>query len=214
MRKLFQKTYLLNSKHWLKKTSNLVNSNIVNSKNILICGGETVKSIYQNIDKKKIIKKNFILGDERDVNLKSKYSNYNNIKKNLFANKINKKDFIFFDIEKNKSKKKILKEFNNKLPKVIDLSILSFADDGHVLSLFFNDKNFKKKNNKSFFLIRRKKFSRFSISIDIFNSIKFHIILCKNIRCYKFFDFQRRMKEGIFKYTKLDERSYIVCVKK
>ena len=50
--------------------------------------------------------KKFILGDERDVSLNSKNSNYNNIKKNLFKNKINKNKFIFFDVEKNKSKKK------------------------------------------------------------------------------------------------------------
>ena len=90
MQNLIQKTYLLSSKEWQKKTLNIINKTIQNKNNILICGGETVKSIYRNIDKKKISKKKFILGDERDVSLNSKNSNYNNIKKNLFKNKTNK----------------------------------------------------------------------------------------------------------------------------
>ena len=77
--------------------------------------------------------------------MNSKNSNYNSIKKNLFKNKINKNKFIFFDIEKNKSKKEILDEYINKIPKKIGASIFSFAEDGHVFSLFFNEKKFKKR---------------------------------------------------------------------
>ena len=106
MQNLIQKTYLLNSKEWQKKTLDIINKTTQNKNNILICGGETVKSIYRNIEIKKMSKKKFILGDERDISLKSKNSNYNTVKKNLFKNKINKDKFIFFNKKKNKSKKK------------------------------------------------------------------------------------------------------------
>ena len=214
MRNLIQKTHLLSSKEWQKKTLNIINKTIQNKNDILICGGETVKSIYRNIDKKKISKKRFILGDERDVSLNSKNSNYNNIKKNLFKNKINKNRFIFFDIKKNKSKKKILDEYINQIPKNIGVSIFSFAEDGHVFSLFFNEKNFKKKNKKAFYTIKKKKFSRFSISTKTFNSVKSHIILCKSFKCYKLFEQQKKTKKGIFRYTEISNKPYIVCVKK
>ena len=69
---------------------------------------------FIEISIKKISKKRFILGDERDVSLNSKNSNYNNIKKNLFKNKINKNKFIFFDV--NKSKKN-LDEYINQIQK-------------------------------------------------------------------------------------------------
>ena len=214
MRNLIQKTYLLSSKEWQKKTLDIINKTTQNKNNILISGGETVKSIYRNINIKKISKKKFILGDERDVSLNSKNSNYNSIKKNLFKNKINKNKFIFFDIEKNKSKKEILDEYINKIPKKIDASIFSFAEDGHVFSLFFNEKTFKKENKKAVYTIKKKNFPRFSISTKTFNSVKFHIILCKSIKCYKLFEQQKKTKEGIFRYTEISKKPYIVCVKK
>ena len=214
MQNLIQKTYLLSSKEWQKKTLDIINKTTQNKNNILISGGETVKSIYRNINIKKISKKKFILGDERDVSLNSKNSNYNSIKKNLFKNKINKNKFIFFDIEKNKSKKEILDEYINKIPKKIDASIFSFAEDGHVFSLFFNEKKFKKENKKAIYMIKKKNFPRFSISTKTFNSVKFHIILCKSIKCYKLFEQQKKTKEGIFRYTEISKKPYIVCVKK
>lgn len=214
MQNIIQKTYLLSCKNWQKKTLDIINKTTQNKNNLLICGGETVKPIYRNIDIKKIIKKKIILGDERDVCLNSKYSNFNNIKKNLFKNKINKKKFVFFDIKKNKSKKKILNEYINKVPKKMDASIFSFAEDGHVFSLFFNEKNFKKKDKKAFYAIKKKNFSRFSISINTFNNVKFYIILCKNIKCFRLFEQQKKLKEGIFRHTEIAKKPYVVCVKK
>ena len=163
---------------------------------------------------KNYLKKKFILGDERDVSLNSKNSNYNSIKKNLFKNKINKNKFIFFDIKKNKSKKEILDEYINKIPKKIGASIFSFAGDGHVFSLFFNENKFKKENKKAIYTIKKKNFSRFSISTKTFNSVKFHIILCKSTKCYKLFEQQKKTKEGIFRYTEISKKPYVVCVKK
>ena len=157
MQNIIQKTYLLSSKEWQKKTLGIINKTTQNKNNLLICGGETVKPIYRNIDIKKIKKKKIILGDERDVSLHSKNSNFNSIKNNLFKNKIDKKKFIFFDIKKNKSKKKILDEYINQIPKKIGASIFSFAEDGHVFSLFFNEKNFKKSNKRAFYTIKKKK---------------------------------------------------------
>ena len=214
MQNIIQKTYLLSSKEWQKKTLGIINKTTQNKNNLLICGGETVKPIYRNIDIKKIKKKKIILGDERDVSLHSKNSNFNSIKNNLFKNKIDKKKFIFFDIKKNKSKKKILDEYINQIPKKIGASIFSFAEDGHVFSLFFNEKNFKKSNKRAFYKIKKKNFSRFSISTKTFNSVKSHIILCKSFKCYKLFEQQKKTKKGIFRYTEISNKPYIVCVKK
>ena len=58
MQNLIQKTYLLSSKEWQKKTLDIINKTTQNKNNILISGGETVKSIYRNINIKKISKKN------------------------------------------------------------------------------------------------------------------------------------------------------------
>ena len=128
--------------------------------------------------------------------------------------KINKNKFIFFDIKKDKSKRKILDEYINQIPKKIGLSIFSFAEDGHVFSLFFNEKNFKQNNKRAFYTIKKKNFSRFSISTKTFNSVKSHIILCKSIKCYKLFEQQKKTKKGIFRYTEISNKPYIVCVKK
>ena len=214
MQNLIQKTYFLSSNEWQKKTLGIINKITQNKNNLLISGGSTIKPIFRNIDIKKIEKKKIILGDERDVCLNSKNSNFNSIKKNLFKNKINKKKFVFFDIKKNKSKKKILNEYIDQIPKKIGASIFSFAKDGHVFSLFFNEKNFKKSNKRAFYTIKKKNFSRFSISTKTFNSVKFHIILCKSIKCYKLFEEQKKTKKGIFRYTEISNKPYIVCVKK
>jgi len=106
MQNIIQKTYLLSSKEWQKKTLGIINKTTQNKNNLLICGGETVKPIYRNIDIKKIKKKKIILGDERDVSLHSKNSNFNSIKNNLFKNKIDKKKFIFLISKKINLKKK------------------------------------------------------------------------------------------------------------
>ena len=57
MQNLIQKTYLLSSKEWQKKTLGIINKITQNKNNLLICGGKTVKPIYRNIDIKKIKKK-------------------------------------------------------------------------------------------------------------------------------------------------------------
>tara|TARA_B100001248_G_scaffold262238_1_gene256892 strand:+ start:1869 stop:2495 length:627 start_codon:yes stop_codon:yes gene_type:complete len=205
MRNLIQKTYLLSSKEWQKKTLNIINKTTQNKNNILICGGETVKSIYRNINIKKISKKKFILGDERDVSLNSKNSNYNSIKKNLFKNKINKNKFIFFDIEKNKSKKEILDEYINKIPKKIGASIFSFAEDGHVFSLFFNEKKFKKENKKAIYTIKKKTFQDFPFLRKLLIVLSFILFYAKASSATNFSSNKKKLKKvflDIQKYLK------------
>ena len=60
MQNIIQKTYLLSCKNWQKKTLDIINKTTQNKNNLLICGGETVKPIFKNIDIKKIIKKKII----------------------------------------------------------------------------------------------------------------------------------------------------------
>ena len=205
MQNLIQKTYLLSSKEWQKKTLDIINKTTKNKNNILICGGETVKSIYRNINIKKISKKKFILGDERDVSLNSKNSNYNSIKKNLFKNKINKNKFIFFDIEKNKSKKEILDEYINKIPKKIGASIFSFAEDGHVFSLFFNEKKFKKENKKAIYMIKKKTSQGFPFLRKLLIVLSFILFYVKASSATNFSSNKKKLKKvflDIQKYLK------------
>ena len=45
--------------------------------------------------------------------------------------------------------------------------------------------------------LKKKTFQDSSISTKTFNSVKFHIILCKSIKCYKLFEEQKKTKKGI-----------------
>ena len=82
---------------------------------------------------------------------------------------------------------------------------------GQELKILFN---FKKSNNRAFYTIKKKNFSRFSISTKTFNSVKFHIILCKSIKCYKLFEEQKKTKKGIFRYVLNDTFSKDISLKK
>lgn len=75
-------------------------------------------------------------------------------------------------------------------------------------------KNLKKAIKELSIRLKKKNFSRFSISTKTFNSVKSHIILCKSIKCYKLFEQQKKTKKGIFKYTEISNKPYTVCVKK
>ena len=57
MQNLIQKTYLLSSNEWKKKTIGIINKITQNKNNLLISGGSTIKPIFRNIDIKKIEKK-------------------------------------------------------------------------------------------------------------------------------------------------------------
>ena len=195
MQNIIQKTYLLSSKEWQKKTLGIINKTTQNKNNLLICGGETVKPIYRNIDIKKIKKKKIILGDERDVSLHSKNSNFNSIKNNLFKNKIDKKKFIFFDIKKSKSKKKILDEYINQIPKKIGASIFSFAEDGHVFSLFFNEKNFKKSNKRAFYTIKKKTFQGFPFLQKLLIVLNLTLFYAKASNAINFLSNKKKLKK-------------------
>tara|TARA_Y100000741_G_scaffold362316_1_gene347869 strand:+ start:33 stop:725 length:693 start_codon:yes stop_codon:yes gene_type:complete len=112
--------------------------------NILITGGSTAKNLYKfwfinnSIFLGKKIK--FFISDERITTVQGRFSNYGYIKKNLkFKNKsIKFKIYSFFKIDKNKILQ--IRNYDRFLPNYFDFVILSSGSDGHLASIFTNDK--------------------------------------------------------------------------
>ena len=81
------------------------------------------------------------MSDERLISTKNKSSNYNLIKKNLkFDRTLTKYKFFSFFYDKKKLRKQI-KNYKASLPKFFDVAVLSSGSDGHLASVFSNDKN-------------------------------------------------------------------------
>jgi len=166
-----------------KKINLLLSKKIKKKKiNFLITGGETAKGLYKYWQKnnnffrnKKI---NFFLSDERLVSTNKKASNYNLIKNNLFFDKasIKYKFFSFFD-DKKKIKTQI-KKYKNSLPRYFDIAILSSGSDGHLASIFSNDKKSLKSNKKIVFSSSSNKpKKRISLSLKFIKKSKIIIIM-------------------------------------
>ncbi len=108
------------------------------SVNLIISGGNSPNFFLKKLStKKKILKKiNIFLSDERLVDKKSEFSNYNHLKSNLKKSKIfSPQDF------KNNRNKKI--QFFNKLKNKKVISIIGIGEDGHYASIFNNSKKIK-----------------------------------------------------------------------
>ena len=145
----------------------------------VLTGGNSPKRLYRKLSYSIKNWKNvdFFWGDERIVSKRSRNSNYNLVNRLLFKNnKIGKKQI--FSIKTNlKDISLIARNYENNIKnyfknnlKRFDLIILGMGNDGHIASIFFNDKKIR---NKS--LVRgiiREDFFRVTLGIDLINKSK------------------------------------------
>ncbi len=146
-----------------RKINQLLSKKLKNKKqiNILITGGSTAKNLYKFWFRNNSIfigkKIKFFLSDERIAPVKSRFSNYGYIKKNLNFNNKSIKFKICTFFKNNKNRKLQIKKYNKSLPDFFDFAILSSGSDGHLASIFNNDKKTLSSNKKIEFSYSPKK---------------------------------------------------------
>jgi 6-phosphogluconolactonase len=172
--KIILKKFRNNNEIFLKCVK-ILKKEIKSNNNIIISGGNTYLEFYKLLKEKVFnCKINFYISDERILKIAKTKINLYNIKKN-FLN-LEKKIKFFFDIEKyNISNKlfllkKIRKEFNKKKIK-INLAFLGVGVDGHIASIFDNNKINAVK--EPFFLSKNKheKFQRISFTFEYLKEV-------------------------------------------
>ena len=115
--------------------------NIPNKSNLIISGGNTIKSVLKYCDKNRnFLSHKILLSDERMVGLNSKLRNDIFFKKLIKKKIINSKYFIHY---------KYSKIFNNQIEKInkkidstsFDIAILGLGLNNHIASIFEPKKN-------------------------------------------------------------------------
>lgn len=170
---------------------------------LLLSGGNSTKSTYKLLSKKKIKWENvetFSI-DERLVSKIDNNSNYKLISKNLKIN-YSKKVKINF-LNKDFKKKLKLKNFINYIKYYKPISIIGMGDDGHFASIFAKSKQFKKiiDLNKAPDLILTEKLGKPKIKRITFNmsmlniSQKIILILNSKKKILLFFKFLKNSKK-------------------
>ena len=145
----------------------------------VLTGGNSPKKLYKKLSVSVKNWKNidFFWGDERIVSKNSVNSNYNLVNKFLFNNNEIKKKQVFSIKTNLKDMSLIVRNYENSIKnyfkkKLIsfDLIILGMGNDGHIASIFFDDKKIK---NKSLVrVIVRNDFYRVTLGIDLINKSK------------------------------------------
>ena len=146
----------------------------------VLTGGKSPIKLYKCLTKNKKIpwkKIDFFIGDERYVKENSKYSNIWMCKKYLL-NKIKILDNQIYKISTNQNsiekdlqnyEKRIKRYFLNRRV-AFDLTLLGIGQDGHIASLFKNNINKKSRNDVVF--VKRKDFSRITLTLKCLNNSK------------------------------------------
>ena len=145
----------------------------------VLTGGNSPKKLYKKLSVSIKNWKNidFFWGDERIVSKNSINSNYNLVNKFLFNNNEIKKKQVFSIKTNLKDMSLIVSNYENSIKnyfkkklKSFDLIILGMGNDGHIASIFFDDKKIK---NKSLVrVIVRNDFYRVTLGIDLINKSK------------------------------------------
>ncbi len=145
---------------------------------LVLSGGSSPIKLYKSLSRTNIDwdKVDFFLADERHVPNSSKNSNYNLVKKVLLDKiKVDKKN-IFFIKTKSYSLSKSSQIYKDTIQKyfkykkiVFDLVLLGMGIDGHIASIFPENKSLKK---KIIINVKRKDFNRISLSLNSINSSK------------------------------------------
>ena len=146
----------------------------------VLTGGESPINLYKNLSKDKKIpwkKIDFFISDERFVDKNSKNSNIKMCKKYLLDKiKISKNQIYEISTDKISIKKSVF-DYEDKIKKYFlrkkvcfNLTLLGMGKDGHIASLFKNNINKKTKNNVV--SVKKKYFSRISLSLKCINNSK------------------------------------------
>jgi len=123
---------VLNIIYYIKKE--LIKSESIN---LIISGGNSPNIFLNSLSNKPFLKRiNFYLTDERFVKEKSRFSNYNNLKKILKYSKINS----LINLQSKSLKSNFLKSLK-KGRKII--SVIGIGNDGHFASIFLKSKKIK-----------------------------------------------------------------------
>ena len=181
----FEKIIIENNENLLiKKFVGLFKQKIKNNKknrfSFVLTGGESPIRLYQKLSKNKNInwkRIDFFIGDERYVKEKSKNSNIKMCRKYL----LNKIKITNNQIYKISTDNKSLRESAEDYEKIIrkyflnkkvsfDLILLGLGKDGHIASLF--KKNVNKKIHKNVDFLKRKDFSRITLTLKCLNNSK------------------------------------------
>ena len=174
-----------------------------NNKNIILCGGNTIKKVLFYLSKNFNLKKNrILLSDERLVKENSKFRNDIYYKKLILRNLISKKKFIFY------KKSAIDKLYLDKFIKTVELNkfqtcLLSLGVNAHLAGIF----NFNDKLERSYYYSESKKKKpkdRVTISSNkISNCKKIFILVSKkrfktDLNKFKKINFFKKNKKKIF----------------
>jgi 6-phosphogluconolactonase len=111
---------------------------------VMLTGGRSAKLLYQawseNIDFKQLHNVDFYFGDERSVLPLDSESNYGMAMENLFKHEVPGNCSIHRMEAENLSHQDAINKYESILPDRIDILLLSLGEDGHIASLFPNDK--------------------------------------------------------------------------